>query len=101
MECQGEEGVPPVVVLIHGGGMDRRAWAHVIARLPRDVEVVAPDLPGHGSARAISYRADVVGDLAEHVIGSLDVGISKPVVVGHSLGAAVALAIAQRIPVAR
>lgn len=85
------------VVFLHGFCLDRRTWQDQRARLHRrygdDVRVIAPDHRGHGqSAEApmSTYTIDQCAhDLAE-VLQALHV--TGPVVlVGHSMGAMVAL----------
>src|SRR5450432_4632028 len=87
------EGATPVV-LVHGAGASSAIWMMVMARVARASHVVAIDLPGHGpspvpegGAAALSLEAyrDAVGALA----GALCLGPS--VLVGHSMGALVAL----------
>jgi len=87
------EGVAPVL-LVHGAGASSAIWMMAMARLARAGRVVAIDLPGHGpspvpegGAAALSMAAyrDAVGALA----GALCLGPS--VLVGHSMGALVAI----------
>jgi pimeloyl-ACP methyl ester carboxylesterase len=87
------EGAVPVL-LVHGAGASSAIWMMVMARLARVTRVVAIDLPGHGpspapegGAAALSIEAyrDAVGALA----GTLCLGPS--VLVGHSMGALVAI----------
>ena len=92
----GEGGVP--VVLIHGFGGDMNAWLFNLPALAADREVYAIDLPGHGGS------SKDVGDgslalLQQAVVGVMG-SITAPEVhlVGHSLGGAVAIAIALAHP---
>jgi pimeloyl-ACP methyl ester carboxylesterase len=87
------EGATPVV-LVHGAGASSAIWMMARARIARGAHVVAIDLPGHGpspvpegGAAALSIAAyrDAVGELA----GALCLGPS--VLVGHSMGALVAI----------
>jgi pimeloyl-ACP methyl ester carboxylesterase len=87
------EGATPVL-LIHGAGASSAIWMMVMARLARAARVVAIDLPGHGpsplpeggsAALSIAAYRDAVGMLA----GTLCLGPS--VLVGHSMGALVAI----------
>lgn len=83
------------IVLIHGSGVSARAWTEQLRGLPPALRVVALDLPGHGEsdpvgASSVEAYADVVGEFLD----ALDLG---PVfLAGHSLGGAVALALAAR-----
>lgn len=75
------------VVLLHGVGLDHRMWTPVIEALPDELDVVAPDLPGHGDAAAIATTVISLSELAEGVRGALP---PRAHVVGFSLGALVA-----------
>ncbi|WP_029112285.1 alpha/beta fold hydrolase [Mycobacterium sp. URHB0044] len=74
------------LVLLHGVGLDHTMWDAVRALLPADVDVVAPDLLGHGARQAAPAGvtlADLAGDVAEQINPGAHV-------VGFSLGALVA-----------
>jgi pimeloyl-ACP methyl ester carboxylesterase len=87
----------PPLILLHGGSASWRSWAAVAPVLARDWQVIAPDLRGHGSSeRGPRYRlpdyADDIAQLADRDLGH------PAVLVGHSLGGQVALAVAARRP---
>ncbi|MCF7553686.1 alpha/beta fold hydrolase [Pseudonocardia sp. WMMC193] len=89
----------PVMVLIHGWACDRRDYDEISAHLPRDLRVVAVDLAEHGESRSTrtSYSmAAFAGDVVA-VLEAEDV--SDAIVVGHSLGGAVAVEVALAAPV--
>jgi pimeloyl-ACP methyl ester carboxylesterase len=87
----------PSAVLIHGAGASSAIWMMVLARVARGGHAIAIDLPGHGPSAAdgaaldgargltLTRYRDAVGELA----GTLCLGPS--VLVGHSLGALVAI----------
>lgn len=85
----------PTTILLHGLGSAATPFAPVLARLQRHVRrVVAPDYPGHG----FSELDDSAGPrltpemLFESVAHALDELAPEPaVVVGNSLGGAIAL----------
>jgi pimeloyl-ACP methyl ester carboxylesterase len=88
----------PVYVLIHGIGMGRSVFADLAAHLDGSGEVVALDLPGYGEApepeRVLTMErtADLVG-------AYLAANVGEPaVLVGHSMGAQVAIEVAARHP---
>jgi len=85
------------LVLIHGLGDEADTWRHVFPAVARWRRVIALDLPGFGRSEK-PRRAYTLAFFAQTVAGLLAVlGIDKAVLVGHSMGAAVAqrLALAQ------
>lgn len=89
-----EQGRGEPVVLIHGNTSSSAWWEPTLARLGGDYHVIAPDLRGRGDTQGPS--ADwTVEMLADDVYGLLQqLGIGPAHVVGHSLGANVALQLA-------
>jgi pimeloyl-ACP methyl ester carboxylesterase len=85
------------ILLIHGAGMSARSWTDQLRGLARFLRVVAIDLPGHGESDPIGEATvDVYGDTAHQLLDAL--GIGRAFVAGHSLGGAIALALAARHP---
>jgi pimeloyl-ACP methyl ester carboxylesterase len=82
----------PSVVFIHGAGAGAGIWSMTMARVARSAHAIAIDLPGHGASAlgdlatlSLERYRDAVGELC----GALCLGPS--VLVGHSMGALVAL----------
>jgi 2-hydroxy-6-oxonona-2,4-dienedioate hydrolase len=87
-----------VVLLIHGFGESLVAWRGVFDRLAEGADVIAIDMPGFGlsSKPASGYTND---SLAQAVVTALDgLGVGHLTIVGHSMGGAVAVAVAARMP---
>lgn len=85
---------PRLLVLLHGLGATRHVWRPLLASGRWQGSWLAPDLRGHGaSPHAISYGlGQHAADVAELV---QDAGAWEEVVIlGHSMGGAVALALA-------
>ncbi len=81
----------PRLLAIHGLGATAAVWDGLVDQLGDRWNVVAPDLPGHGSA---PWTGDyTVGSLAAAMSGHVETG-ERVVVVGHSLGGAVGVALA-------
>lgn len=77
----------PPVVLLHGFTQTGVSWRPVVEHLGPDLEVVAPDLPGHGTASAQRLDlADTAAALAE--------AQGRATYVGYSMGGRVALRLA-------
>lgn len=84
-------GDGPPVVLIHGWACSRRDLAPLAADLARDHRVLNLDLPWHGESTS-TVRYWPLDDLAAVVEAvAADEGMRHAALVGHSLGAAVAV----------
>ncbi len=90
-------GEPPLV-FVHGWTCDHTYFAPQVGYFSRDHRTIAVDLRGHGESDkpeqpyTMEGFADDVAWLCEQV------GVTKPVVIGHSLGGTVALALATGHP---
>lgn len=96
-----QKGSGPDVVLLHGASGNLRDFTFsLVDRLARDYRVTAFDRPGLGyTGRAERYegafnaRAETPQDQAALLAqAARRIGVSRPVVVGHSYGASVAMA---------
>lgn len=88
----------PGLLLQHGLASSQRIWDLMLPRLTRRFRVVTYDARGHGlSAKPSSgYGFDSIVADARAVIRT--VALRRPIVVGHSWGAMVALELAARHP---
>src|SRR5262245_49316240 len=94
----GPQASAPGLLLHHGLASSQRIWDLMLPRLTRTFRVVTYDARGHGrSAKPRSgYGFDrVVGD-AQAVIRATS--LRRPIAVGHSWGANVAIELAARSP---
>lgn len=95
-----DRGTGPVLLMVHGLLGNLRHFSYsLVDQLARDFRVVAVDRPGSGYSVATGgARPDVVAqgriiaDFAEQL------GLDRPLLVGHSLGGAVSLAAAIERP---
>ncbi|HEX8233750.1 MAG TPA: alpha/beta hydrolase [Caulobacteraceae bacterium] len=91
------EGRP--IVLIHGALVDGRDWLTGSAAALRDMgRLLVVDRPGHGGSTRPRFEADPHAQAAQLRAGLRQIGVDRPVLVGHSLGAAVSLAFAADFP---
>jgi pimeloyl-ACP methyl ester carboxylesterase len=86
------------LVLLHGIGHRREAWAPLMDRLAESYDVIAPDLSGFGRSPAfaggVAYSME---NASAHLADQFEKwGLAKPHVVGNSLGGAIALELGSR-----
>jgi pimeloyl-ACP methyl ester carboxylesterase len=80
-------------VFIHGAGGSHQVWLEQLRTLGRQRRAVAVDLPGHGRSEGAS--ADRIEIYRDGVTEFLKVsGLERTVMVGHSMGGAIAQRIA-------
>jgi len=86
----------PTVVFLHGAGMDHSVWGQQTRYFAhRGYSVAAVDLPGHG--RSTGAALTDIGAMADWVAALLDaIEVQRAALVGHSMGALVALEAAAR-----
>lgn len=95
-----ERGRGPTLLLIHGlGGCVRNFTHSLVERLADEYRVVVMERPGSGDSTRARGACARVNSQAEAVSAFIDaLGLDRPVLVGHSLGGAVALAVALAHP---
>lgn len=88
----------PALVLLHGLCDTWRAYQPLLERLPRSLRVIAVSQRGHGDSDR-PERGYLLSDFALDVRDLLDErAIDSALVVGHSLGASIALRFARDYP---
>lgn len=89
----------PVVVLLHGIGVNHRVWRDLVARLD-DQPIVLVDLLGFGASPSPAWARYDVADHARALYASLRraVGRRRLLLCGHSLGSLVAIEYVRRYP---
>ena len=91
-------GDKPPVVLAHGVTDDGLCWTPVAEALAQEYDVVMVDARGHGRSDAPEQgygRLEQAEDLAGIITG---LGLERPAILGHSMGAATALVLAGTYP---
>lgn len=84
------------LVLVHGAGGSHLDWPAPLRRL-REANVYTLDLPGHGRSEGTGRSS--ISAYRDFLLAFLDaLGLERTVVVGHSMGGAIALDFALRYP---
>ncbi|MEK8132861.1 alpha/beta hydrolase [Paenibacillus filicis] len=91
-----EQGSGHPLVLLHGFCGSGAYWDQVVPLLDAHFRVIVPDLRGHGTSGSPdeSYSMEKLAGDIEALIDEL--GTEKAIVLGHSLGGYVTLALAER-----
>lgn len=91
-------GAGNAVVLLHGYTESAAVWDFFAENLTDSFRVIAIDLPGHGHSDCIGdvHPMGQMGEVVKTVLDHLN--ISEAVIIGHSMGGYVALAMARIYP---
>lgn len=94
------DGAGPPMLLIAGLASDVASWTPVRGALAERFALIMPDNRGAGRTRAKSGLAGLsVDDMADDIVALTDhLAIENCVVVGHSMGAAIAVEVASQRP---
>jgi magnesium chelatase accessory protein len=92
VQVAGREEAPPLL-LIHGTGATTHSFADLAPLLAQQFRVIIPDLPGHGFTQKLSTPdPDNVAKAVAALLAEL--GVAPAMVLGHSVGAAIAFTLA-------
>ena len=90
-----ELGAGPTVILLHGFPMDQHIWNDFAEKLSESHHIVTLDLPGFGKSAGLK-PGFTLEDVAREILAFIhEKKWNKPVVIGHSLGGYVGLAMAE------
>ena len=95
-----DEGSGPTLVLIHGLGGQMHNFTHsLLDRLKHNHRVIILDRPGSGYSTRARKASAALGAQARTIAGLVErLGLERPLIVGHSLGGAIALMLALEHP---
>ena len=94
----GISGKDSAVVLLHGFGEDSDVWHYQVDFLKDHFRIIVPDIPGSG-ASPLNEQLTTIEDYSEAIKAILDnENITQAVLIGHSMGGYIALALAQKYP---
>jgi len=86
----------PTLILLHGACLNGAMWIPVRRHLAPYWQVLAPDLPGHGSRQGERFTLEAA--IATVAAAARSIAPSRVIVVGDSLGAYTAMAAAATLP---
>jgi pimeloyl-ACP methyl ester carboxylesterase len=83
------------ILLIHGVGLRAEAWAAQIEALSANYCVTAVDMPGHGESAPLATPTPKLAHYCDAIAPLIE---TDTVVMGHSMGAMIAIELAARMP---
>lgn len=89
-----DQGAGRPLVFLHGLTFSRTSWQPVVERLATEFRCITVDLPGHGESQDGRRALPAVADAVHRRLDAL--GVGDAVLIGHSMGAAVAVHLAAR-----
>lgn len=94
-----QQGTGAPLLLLHGFCGSSGYWNRIVPTLAASRRVIVPDLRGHGRSEAPDEPVYAMEDFADDIAALIrTLGLTKPVVLGHSLGGYITLALAERHP---
>ena len=91
-------GNKPPVILLHGLMLNGACWTPLARLLEKDYDVIMPDARGHGYS-GVPGHGYSYDNLAADVVSLIEaLGLTTPVLLGHSMGGMTAAVVASRNP---
>jgi pimeloyl-ACP methyl ester carboxylesterase len=91
-------GKGAAVMLIHGFAEDNSIWNDITAALSENYQLILPNIPGSGGSPAITKQQSVDEYAAAMLAIFQEEQFTNAVVIGHSMGGYIALAMAEKKP---
>lgn len=92
-------GQGPSVLLLHGFGEDGAVFNSIIDQLKQHASILIPDIPGSGKSDLLKASSFTIDSLAHAMKAILDQEqIASCIILGHSMGGYIALAMAEFYP---
>lgn len=91
-------GQGPSLLLIHGVGLKAEAWGSMLPFLQPYFSLTVIDMPGHGNSDLLKSESPCLSDYTQPIAAVLDHTRSPFFVIGHSMGALIAMDLAIHYP---
>lgn len=96
--CYAEQGSAPPMVFVHGWTCDRSHFAPQAKHFSARFRCLSVDLRGHGESDKPEQAYTIEGFADDVAWMCAELGVTRAVFVGHSMGGGVALALAAARP---
>ena len=94
VDVGGAQNAGPTIVMVHGLGGQLRNFSYALVDLLKDeYRVIVVDRPGSGYSTATGAMPGIIGQGAIIADFIQKLGLDRPLLVGHSLGGALSLAV--------
>jgi pimeloyl-ACP methyl ester carboxylesterase len=88
----------PVILAVHGVMDTGLTWASVVARLQNDYDIYMLDTRGHGLSDPFTPADDRNTMLKDVMDAARQLGLEKPILMGHSMGGATVIRLGAEYP---
>src|SRR4030042_3051091 len=91
-------GKKPPFILLHGATDNGLCWTTIAELLSKKYDVIMPDAQGHGLSDRLGTGITYENHLHQTVALVEELGLKRPLIMGHSMGAGTAVNIAVEYP---
>ena len=91
-------GKGAAVMLIHGFAEDNSIWNDIVEALSENYQLILPNIPGSGGSPAMTIQHGIEDYAAAMLAILQEEQFTNAVVIGHSMGGYIALAMAEKNP---
>ena len=88
----------PALVFIHGWCCNQSMWGDQIEAFAPNHRIIAVDLRGHGESGKPDQDYDISGFVDDTAWLIREIGLDRPVIIGHSMGGVTALSLVREHP---
>ncbi len=91
-------GAPAILIFIHGVGMCKEIWQPQVEHFSKNYRVITYDFLGHGQSLLKKDKLTLEDYISQLYNLVNEIGVSNFSIIGHSMGALIAVAFALRYP---